>query len=97
MRIVPFVQASDPHHLPRLGAVLEDDTLVDLQAGHFAMTGRPATLFADADAFARSGGAGVELAARVVAWVASQRPPGTTTTLGAVRALAPVLDVEDEA
>lgn len=91
MKVFAFIHAADPFPQPRLGALLPDGrTLVDLQAGHFSMTERPSPLLRDADAFASGGQAALEAARRVAAWVASQRPPGTTAPLDDVRVLRDV-------
>lgn len=89
MDVVTFVLNADPDGMPRLGAPLPDgQTLVDLQAGHFAMTESPHPLLRDPESYRRGGDQAKEAARKVVAWVASQRPPGTTVAVERVRLLA---------
>lgn len=88
MEFVRFVSRADPFGRERVGALLPDGrTVVDLQAAHFAMTEAPNPSLRDARAFRTAGRHGMDLAARVVDWVQTQRPPGTTTTLDEVRQL----------
>lgn len=86
MDIVEFVHQADPHSMHRVGAVLPDGrTLVDLQGGHFAMTGAPHPHLRDLATFQAGGDHAAKVAQSVVEWVSTQRPPGTTTILDAVR------------
>lgn len=88
--VVTFILNADPEGLPRLGARLPDgQTLVDLQAGHFAMTESPNPLLRDRESFQRGGDHARETARKVLDWVATQRPPGTTVAVDRVRVLAP--------
>lgn len=88
MEPTPFVLRADPYSMPRLGALLPDErTLVDLQAAHFSMTEAPLPAFRDMDAYRQAGEHADELLRKVVAWAASQRPPGVFASLDAVRIL----------
>lgn len=90
MDIVEFVHQADPHATHRVGAMLPDGrTLVDLQGGHFAMTGAPHPHLKDLTAFQAGGEHAAQVAKSVVEWVATQRPPGTTTTVDSVRRVRP--------
>ena len=55
------------------------------------MTERPSPVLRDAAAFERAGSVALGVAARVAAWVASERPPGTVARLDDVRVLRDVL------
>lgn len=88
MRILTFVSRMDPLGHARLGTLLDDGrTVLDLQAGHFSMTGAPHPHLASAGAFERGGRHARDVARRVAEWVRSERPPGTTTPLDHVRVL----------
>lgn len=88
MEILAFVHVADPYSEPRLGALLDDGrTVVDLEAAHFAMTEAPHPQLHSLTSFRQGGDHAREVAQRVVAWVRTQRPPGTTTSLERVRTL----------
>lgn len=72
-----FVLKADPHGVERLGGRLDDGSIVDLQAAHLSMLGRPSALFRDRTAFRLRTGDAVKLAGEVLAWVETERPPGT--------------------
>ncbi|HUR67693.1 MAG TPA: hypothetical protein VM370_00475 [Candidatus Thermoplasmatota archaeon] len=76
-RIVLFCLRADPHPVERLGAFLPDGCLVDLQTAHMSMRGRPAPLFRDRTSFRLASEDARRLAREVLAWVDSQRAPGT--------------------
>lgn len=84
--LVRFVLTADPERMARLGAKLPDGaTIVDLQAGHFAMRGAPSPHFRDTSSFRLAGAHAADVADEVVDWVTSQRPPGTTARVDDVR------------
>lgn len=76
-RVVVFVLHADPHRVERLGAFLPDGCMVDLQAAHMSLRGRPAPLFRDRTAYRLQTDAARTLAQEVLGWVDTQRPPGT--------------------
>lgn len=76
-RVVVFVLNADPKGIERLGAFLPDGCIVDLQAAHMSMRGRPSPLFRDRTAFRLANDEARSLAREIVQWVDSQRPPGT--------------------
>jgi hypothetical protein len=88
MDVFRFVLKNDPWRSPRLGALLPDgQTVVDLQAGHLSMREHPSPWLRDVGAF-RTGGAEAErVGEKVVEWVGSQRPPGTTAHYESVQVL----------
>ncbi|GEM_PF-4642776 len=75
-RVVLFITRSDPQGRERLGAYLPDGRLVDLQAGHMAMRGVPSPFLRDRTAFTFGAGPAAATVEQVLAWVASQQPPG---------------------
>lgn len=77
LRVVIYTLKAEPNPVERLGAFLADGHLVDLQAAHMSMRGRPAPLFRDRTSFRLANGDALALAQDVLAWVATQRPPGT--------------------
>lgn len=86
MRFVAFVVTADPPGAaPRMGAQLDDGTVVDLQAARFAMRGSLDPAFADRDSFVAAGPRAAQAAREVVEWVRSQAPPGTTVAPANVR------------
>ena len=93
LRVVVFVLPADPNPVERLGAFLPDGCLVDLQAAHMSMRGRPAPLFRDRTSFRLGGTDAMRLAREVVGWVDTQRPPGTALRADLVR----VVDEHPEA
>lgn len=76
-RTVVFVLNADPKGVERLGAFLPDGCLVDLQAAHVSMRGRPSHLLRDRTAYRLAQAEAQSLIREIVAWVDSQRPPGT--------------------
>ena len=92
-RVVVFVLPSDPKAVERLGAFLPDGCLVDLQTAHMSMRGRPAPLFRDRTSFRLGAADAHALVREVVAWVDTQRPPGTALRADLVR----VVDEHPEA
>lgn len=92
-RVVVFVLNADPKGIERLGAFLPDGCLVDLQAAHMSMRGHPSPLFRDRTAYRVANADARKLAAEIVAWVDSQRPPGTALDPKLVR----VVDEHPEA
>lgn len=72
-----FVLKADPNPVERLGAHLADGSIVDLQAAHMSMLGRPSPLFRDRTAFRLKNAEALRVAEDVLAWVATERPPGT--------------------
>lgn len=76
-RVFVFVLRTDPHGVERLGAFLKDGSIVDLQAAHLSMRGRPCALFRDRTAFRLKNEEALRLAHDVVTWVDTERPPGT--------------------
>lgn len=87
-RVVVFVLNADPNPVERLGAYLPDGSLVDLQAAHMSMRGRPAPLLRDRTSFRLGAADARSLAQEVIAWVDSQRPPGTALKAELVRVVA---------
>ena len=92
-RIVVFVLNADPKAVERLGAFLSDGCLVDLQAAHMSMRGHPSPLLRDRTAFRLVAKDAAALAREVVAWVDTQRAPGTALDAKLVR----VVDEHPEA
>lgn len=91
MDVFRFVVKADPWREPRLGIFLDDGrTVVDLQAGHLSMRARPTPILRDVTAFRAAGAEAKRLCEEVRAWVASERPPGTTTDAERVEMLGPV-------
>lgn len=84
-RIVVFVLNADPKGVERLGAFLADGCLVDLQAAHMSMRGTPSPLLRDRTAFRLANDGARGLAREIVAWVETQRPPGTALKADLVR------------
>lgn len=76
-RIVVFILRADPRGVERLGAFLPDGSVVDLQTAHMSMRGRPSPLFRDRTAFRIATADACTLAHEVLAWVDTERPPGT--------------------
>lgn len=76
-RVVTFCLHADPSPMERLGAFLPDGCLVDLQAAHLSMRGHTSPLLRDSAAFGHGGGAARALAVEILAWVDTQRAPGT--------------------
>jgi 2-keto-4-pentenoate hydratase/2-oxohepta-3-ene-1,7-dioic acid hydratase in catechol pathway len=74
----------------RLGAVLDEDRVLDLQGAHAARRGSPHDALADAVAFLAAGPAARELAAELVEEAASGGPEGAIASLEDVELLAPV-------
>lgn len=91
-RIVVFVLRADPRGVERLGAHLPDGSIVDLQTAHLSMRGRPSPLFRDRTAYRLASDEARAVARDVLAWVDSQRPPGTSVA----PALARVVDEHPE-
>ena len=76
-RVVLFALKADPNPVERLGSFLPDGSLVDLQAAHLSMRGRPSAFLRDRTAY-RLGGEGARaILHEVLAWVETQRAPGT--------------------
>lgn len=76
--MIRFVHRADPLPQPRLGALIDDDSaVVDLQAAHLSMRGGVSPWFRDEETWRSGGESAREVAASVVEWVKSQRPPGT--------------------
>lgn len=84
-RVVVFVLHADPKAVERLGAFLADGSVVDLQAAHMSMRGRPAPVFRDRTSFRLANAEALALARDVAAWVETQRPPGTALKPDLVR------------
>lgn len=84
-RIVVFVLRADPKGVERLGAFLADGSVVDLQAAHMSMRGRPAPVFRDRTSLRLANAEAMALAHEVTGWVDSQRPPGTALNADLVR------------
>lgn len=84
-RVVVFVLHADPNPVERLGAPLPDGSLVDLQAAHLSMFGRPSALFRDRTAFRLKNEDALRLAHDVVEWASSQRPPGVVVRADLMR------------
>jgi hypothetical protein len=76
LRVVLFTTRSDTSGRERLGAYLPDGRLVDLQAGHMAMRGGPSPFLRDRTSFTFGAGRASAAAEQVLAWVATQDPPG---------------------
>lgn len=91
--MVVFVLNADPKAAERLGAFLPDGCLVDLQAAHMSMRGRPSPLLRDRTAFRLANDDARAVIQEIVAWVDSQRPPGTALRSEHVR----VVDERPEA
>lgn len=83
--VVVFVLKADPRGVERLGAFLPDGSIVDLQTAHMSMRGRPAAVFRDRTAFRIANAEACALAREVLAWVDTQRPPGTSLKADLVR------------
>lgn len=92
-RIVVFVLNADPKCIERLGAFLPDGCLVDLQAAHMSMRGRPSAVFRDRTSFRLANDEARTLAGEIVAWVDTQRAPGTALKADLIR----VVDEHPEA
>lgn len=92
-RVVVFVLKADPKGVERLGAFLPDGCMVDLQSAHMSMRGHPSPLFRDRTAFRISNAQALNLTREVVAWVTTERPPGTALASDLVR----VVDEHPEA
>lgn len=92
-RVVVFVLKADPKGVERLGAFLPDGSLVDLQAAHLSMRGRPSPLLRDRTAFRVAHADACSLIRDVVAWVDTERPLGTALDPELVR----VVDERPEA
>lgn len=92
-KVVVFVLNADPNPVERLGAFLPDGSLVDLQSAHLSMRGHPSPLLRDRTSFRVANGEATRLVRDVVAWVDSQRAPGTALKPG----LARVVDEMPEA
>ena len=80
-----FVLRADANARERLGAFLPDGCIVDLQAAHVSMRGHPSPLFRDRTAFTLKHDAAQGLAMDVLAWVETQRAPGTALKAELVR------------
>lgn len=76
-RVIVYTLKAEPNPVERLGAFLPDGCLVDLQAAHMSMRGRPAPLFRDRTSYRLAREDACALAQEVLTWVDSQRPPGT--------------------
>lgn len=88
MKLVTFDRKDD---IQQIGALTEDGrTIVMLQAGTEAMTGKPSPYFTNMIAFLQGGAAARDQAQAVVAYVTDQRPPDAVVAKDAVRLLAPV-------
>lgn len=92
-RIVLFVLNADPKGVERLGAFLPDGCIVDLQAAHMSMRGHPSPLLRDRTSFRLAHEGACALAREIIAWVDSQRAPGTALKPDLVR----VVDEHPEA
>lgn len=86
-RVVVFTLKADPNPVERLGAFLPDGSIVDLQSAHLSMRGRPSPLLRDRTAFRIANAEACALARDVLAWVSTERPPGTALKPDLVRVL----------
>jgi hypothetical protein len=89
-RVVLFTTRTDPQCRERLGAYLPDGRLVDLQAGHMAMRGVPSPFLRDRTAFTFGAGPAAATAEHVLAWVATEQPPGVVVPERNVHVTEPV-------
>ncbi|HVM46265.1 MAG TPA: hypothetical protein VM582_10045 [Candidatus Thermoplasmatota archaeon] len=92
-RVVLFVLKADPLPVERLGAFLPDGSIVDLQAAHMSMRGRPSPLLRDRTCYCVANSEARALVREIVAWVDTQRAPGTAVSADLVR----VVDEHPEA
>lgn len=76
-KVVVFTLKADPNPVERLGAFLPDGSIVDLQSAHVSMRGHPHPLLRDRTAYRVANAEARGVAADVLSWVNSQRPPGT--------------------
>lgn len=89
-RVVLFSLKADPNPVERLGSFLPDGSLVDLQAAHLSMRGRPSAYLRDCTAFRLGGEGSRAIIQEVLAWVETQRAPGTALPPDKARLLAEV-------
>ncbi|MCG8558807.1 MAG: fumarylacetoacetate hydrolase family protein [Hyphomicrobiales bacterium] len=87
MKLTTFI---GPEGTRQIGALVEDDQLVMLQAGAIALEGTPTPHFHSMLSFLRGGAAASYKAHVVIDFVTNQRPPGTLMSLELVTLLAPV-------
>lgn len=78
------------HDHPRFGALVDETTVIDLDAGNVAMTGKSAVCLKSALDFLNGGPEARAQAEKVVEFVTTQCPLVTTYPLAAVSLLAPV-------